>query len=467
MPADLETPVSAYLKLSARATRSFLFESVDQVEKWGRYSFIAADPQSAVWAVGRKVFTQRGRKIEIVESDAPLSVLREEMAHTELPHSSELPAFQGGYVGYLGYDCVRYFEQLPQTLPLRGEQPDFFMMKVERFVVFDNLKQQMMVVVHYPLKNAPHRTVKAKARQALEKLVKRLARPLTTKAQGLVPPTRARAFVPEFDEARYVECVKKAKSYIRSGDVFQVVLSTEFRARGAYDPVSLYRVLRTVNPSPYLYLLNFGDFSVVGSSPEIMFRKEADRAVVRPIAGTRKRGKTPEEDEALKAELQNDIKENAEHVMLIDLGRNDLGRVCEPGTVKVTAERVVERYSHVMHLVSEVEGRLRKEYDWFDLLAATFPAGTLSGAPKIRAMEIIEELEKSRRGIYGGCVGYIGFDGNADMAITIRTLIVKANELLLRAGAGIVQDSVPKLEYEECKNKAKALMTVCERLKSI
>lgn len=465
LPADLETPVGAYIKLARKSAYAFLLESVNQVERWGRYSFIGVDPESVFFGSGKTVTILDGKSKRTLTLDSPLSYVKEELSRHRLPHIPSLPPFQGGYVGYLGYDCVRYFEELPSTLPLRSDAPDFLFMRVRQFIVFDNFKQTMMVVVHVPIAKSV-RAATQDAETALDALVARLRKPLRPEEHALAKPKRAGDFRPAVSKAAYEASVEQAKSYIRAGDIFQVVLSMEFQAKGTYDPLSLYRVLRTVNPSPYLYLLKLGSFSVVGSSPEIMVRKEGDRAVLRPIAGTRKRGATPDEDLAMERELREDPKEKAEHIMLVDLGRNDLGRVCKAGTVHMTAESMTERYSHVMHLVSEVEGELKADKDWFDLLASAFPAGTLSGAPKIRAMEIIEELEKSRRGVYGGSIGYIGFDGNVDMAIAIRTLVAHKNYLVLRAGAGIVQDSKPELEHKECLNKAKALMAVCERLKS-
>lgn len=470
LPADLDTPVSVYMKLGKRARYAFLLESVDQVEKWGRYSFIGADPDVILSGRGTCVTLETDRKKTTFPVDDPLAYIEARLKAEPFKEKVVPGPFQGGYLGYLGYDTVRFVESVPVIHPPRTDAPEWLFMRVTNFVVYDNLLQTLRLVARVPLLEKGNRALRAAKRDAEEtvnRLAASLAKPLKKRDTDLKKPRRATLFSPETTAKTYMKRVLRAKEYIRAGDIFQVVLSMEFRARGAYDPLSLYRVLRTVNPSPYLYLLKLDDFSIVGSSPEIMVRKTGEQAILRPIAGTRRRGLNEKEDAALEADLVSDPKENAEHVMLVDLGRNDLGRVSCPGTVTVSDYGRVERYSHVMHLVSQVEGVLKKTVNAISLFRATFPAGTLSGAPKVRAMEIIEELESTRRGIYGGAVGYIGFDGNMDMAIAIRTLIVHANELVLRAGAGIVQDSVPKNEHDECLNKARALMRVCERLKEI
>ncbi len=464
LPADLETPVSVYAKLSEGARSAFLLESVTPRERFGRFSFIGADPEAVIWGVGDRVFIKEGERLAEHRVSDPLGFLQSEMSRDEIPAIPELPPFQGGYVGYLGYDCVRHIERLPATLEARGDAPDFCFLRVREFVAFDSFEARLVAAIHVRIGTSGKMAALRTARARLFNLVDRLNRPLPAALRFLRAPKKPAVFVPESEAAEYAAQVERIKAYIRAGDVFQTVLSTEFREMGTWDPLSLYRVLRKVNPSPYLYLLKLGSLSIVGSSPEIMVRKEGSKAILRPIAGTRRRGKTRDEDLAMEAELRADPKENAEHVMLLDLGRNDLGRVCVPGTIDIPEDHVVERYSHVMHIVSEVTGTLLPGVTPFDLLRATFPAGTLSGAPKVRAMEIIEELEKSRRGIYGGSVGYIGFDGNMDMAITIRTLVVHPDCLVLRAGAGIVADSDPRLEYKECQNKARALMRVCEIL---
>jgi anthranilate synthase component 1 len=460
IPADLDTPVSALLKLG-NEENAFLFESMEGGERWGRYSFLGVAPRLILesvedcWEIRR-----RGFKPSQFESGVgnPLVPLKEEMSRFQLVADPVLPRLCGGAVGYLGYDMVRFFEKLPDLQREDLPFPDSYFAIYDRLVIFDNLLHSAFVVVNAYL-DGKQKTKKVydQAIRNLDQLTSKLRKPLKGvrfyrgKKGSILWKTR-------MDEKKYKDAVLKAKEYIRAGDVFQVVLSSRWEAKAKIDPFHLYRSLRGLNPSPYLFYLKMGDYSLVGSSPEVMVRLEGRRATLRPIAGTRRRGRNDEEDIKLEKEMLSDPKERAEHIMLVDLGRNDLGRVCSQGSVRVTEMMTTERYSHVMHIVSNVEGELQAGKDAFDLLQASFPAGTLTGAPKIRAMEIIEELEPVRRGPYGGCVGYIDFAGNLDTAITIRSVALTSNNIYVQAGAGIVYDSVPEREYQECQNKAKAMM---------
>lgn len=389
----------------------------------------------------------------------------------------DLPRFFGGAVGYLGYDMVRYFERLPQTAMDELRLFDACFLLTDTVVIFDNFRQSIKVVANVFVD--PEKPVEALYEEGLhriEKVVKKLQKPLGTMSLGTMPlplPPESRAqqrgegekkLTASHTEEEYCALVERAKRYIEAGDIFQVVLSTRFEGKTAVSPFELYRAIRRVNPSPYLYFLQYEDMAIVGASPEVMVRLEDKKVELRPIAGTRRRGRDASEDFRLQQELKQDPKERAEHIMLVDLGRNDLGRICETGTVAVNEMEGLEMYSHVMHLVSHVSGVLKPGCDAFDVIRAAFPAGTLTGAPKIRAMEIIEELEGKKRGIYGGCVGYIGFSGNLDTAITIRTALFKDGKVYIQAGAGIVYNSVPEREYQECRSKAEAML---EALKSL
>ena len=458
--ADHDTPLSLFRRLDDRQT-SFLFESVEGGERWARYSFIGSGADA--------IFRARGQQAEWIEagecetrtvSGDPLDVLREKLAalHLVKPDGVELPPFIGGAVGMVAYDWVRFVERLPDDNPDELAMPDLWFVLPETVVVFDNHRHTALVVRHVRIGDGDDpAALYRKAVAELDTVVRRLREPLA--AEVATEPVRApmelhKSMEPE----EFHGIVKRAKEYIEAGDIFQVVLSQQFRVPLQVDPFTIYRQLRRINPSPYLFFLRCEGPVLIGSSPEIHVRLEGDRIDLRPIAGTRRRGETPEEDEALEQEMKQDPKERAEHLMLVDLGRNDVGRVAETGTVCVNEFEVVERYSHVMHLVSNVQGRLREGLDWLDLLRATFPAGTLSGAPKVRAMEIIDELETLRRGFYGGCVGYVDYSGNMDTAIAIRTMLVKDGEIFLRAGAGVVADSDPELEHQECINKARGLV---------
>ncbi len=455
--ADLDTPLSAYLKLAA-GPGAYLFESVQGGEKWGRYSIIGLPCRERIEVRGREVRHLRGGEVLAEETvPDPLAWIESFHAARRAPEAPGLPRFTGGLVGYFGYDTVRYIEprlgECPNPDPLGV--PDILLLVSDEVAVFDNLRGRIYLVVHADA-GTPGSREAAEAR--LDELAARLRRPLVP------PPAPAGGaavaegdFVSGFTREGFEAAVERARRYIVDGDVMQVVLSQRlsipFRAR----PLDLYRALRSLNPSPYLYYLDLGDLHIVGSSPEILVHLEDGQVTVRPIAGTRPRGATEAEDRALEQDLLADPKERAEHLMLIDLGRNDIGRISETGSVRVTEKMVIERYSHVMHIVSNVTGRLAPGRTPMDALRATFPAGTLSGAPKIRAMEIIDELEPVKRGIYGGAVGYLSWSGNMDTAIAIRTAVIRDGTLHVQAGAGIVYDSVPEREWEETMNKARAV----------
>ncbi len=444
--ADLETPVSAYLKV-ARGSHSFLLESVEGGERLARFSFIGTEPY-------RVIKTGPGHEHD---SD-PLRLVEEELRRFRLAPVAGLPPFHGGAVGYLAYDAVRHFERLPTPERDPLGIPESVWTFTDTLLVFDHLRHVIKVVSHMRMDG----DVEAAYRQAvwrIEELVDRLSRPLTAIPENGPPVGLAAGrVVHNIPREDYLNAVEQAREYIVAGDIIQVVPSQRMARRTAAHPFNVYRALRHVNPSPYMYYLEMGDFQIVGASPELLVRVENGMVETHPIAGTRRRGKSETEDEALAEELRRDEKEIAEHIMLLDLGRNDLGRVCRPGTVRVTQQMEIERYSHVMHLVSHVTGELRPDRTPYDALRSCFPAGTVSGAPKIRAMEIISELEGERRGAYAGAVGYVGFEGNLDTCITIRTVVMKDGVAYAQAGGGIVYDSNPAAEWDETINKAGALM---------
>jgi anthranilate synthase component 1 len=464
--ADLETPLSLYLKL-ANEPNTFLLESVVGGERFGRYSFIGLAARTAVRSTLRPEgpvteIVERGRVTQVIEGD-PLAAIENYAAQFKVALRPGLPRFAGGLAGYFGYDTVRVIEKkLAAPKPDDLGVPDILLLLAEEVAVIDNLAGRIYLIVYAD----PHQPeAHARAKQRLRELKTRLMRP--------IEPPHSRASVRreeyrEFAKSDYLAAVAKAKEYIAAGDVMQVQIGQRIRKPYADSPLSLYRALRTLNPSPYMYFYNFGDFHVVGASPEILVRSEDRQGLrfvaIRPIAGTRPRGSTPEQDAVLAAELAADPKERAEHLMLIDLARNDIGRIAETGTVRVTEQYVIEKYSHVQHLVSHVEGVLKPGMTNFDVLRATFPAGTLSGAPKVRAMEIIDELEPVKRGIYGGAVGYLSFGGDMDLAITIRTAVVKDNVLYAQAAAGIVADSIPENERKETEAKARAVLRAAEQV---
>jgi len=466
--ADLETPVSAYLKLAAsRKGLIFLLESVEGGATRGRYSMIGLDPDILWRAQGDRAEINRSALTDPAAftpcSEPPLASLRALVAESRIDAAEDLPPMAAGVFGYLGYDMVRQMESLAPAKPDPIGVPDGFMMRPTAMVIFDTVRDEMTIVA--PVRPLPNQSAKAAYEAAIERLdaiVATLEGPLSHEAprsDALPLPAPPKS---NTEEARFFEMVERAKNYIRAGDIFQVVLSQRFTAPFALPPFALYRALRRVNPAPFLCYLDFADFQIVCSSPEILVRVRDGVVTIRPIAGTRWRGKTQAEDIALEKDLLADEKECAEHLMLLDLGRNDVGRVAEIGTVSVTDRFSIERYSHVMHIVSNVEGRLDTKYDAIDALCAGFPAGTVSGAPKIRAMEIIDELESEKRGIYAGCIGYFGSSGEMDTCIVLRTSIVKDGLMHVQAGAGIVYDSVAANEQQECINKAKAQFRAAE-----
>jgi anthranilate synthase component I len=463
--ADLETPVSAMLKLAAERPNSFLLESVEGGATRGRYSIIGCEPDLIWRADGGKAEVNRAPLSDALFAPSPLPALaslRALLAESaiELPH--ELPPMAAGIFGYMGYDTVRLIEHLPGEKDDALGLPDSILVRPTLIVIFDNVKDEMTVVT--PVRPAPGVSAKAAYARAADRLslvLERLEQPLPHASEPDVsaPYPEPR---PTTEPQTYMAKVKRAKDYIAAGDIFQVVLSQSFQAPFALPSFALYRALRRVNPSPFLYYLNFGAFAVVGSSPEILVRVRDGRVTIRPIAGTRPRGTSPEEDKALAKELLQDAKERAEHLMLLDLGRNDLGRVAQVGSVRVTDSFFLEYYSQVMHIVSNVEGRLASDFDAVDALMAGFPAGTVSGAPKVRAMEIIDELEDEARGPYAGCVGYFSAGGEMDSCIVLRTSVVKDSMMYVRAGAGIVADSIPEREQAECVSKARALFKAAD-----
>lgn len=454
--ADLDTPLSAYLKL-AHAPYSYLFESVQGGEKWGRYSIIGLPAQTVISVFGQDVrVTHADQLVEHAKSVDPLTWIAQYQQQFKVPRLGEIPPFTGGLVGYFGYDTIRYIEprlaNSQQTDPLGT--PDILLMLSEEVLVFDNLKGKLYLIVHA---NPETPQALQQAEQRLEQLIQQLR---DTPIYHTTPPPVAvqeADFSHEFKQVDFERAVEKIKGYVLEGDAMQVVLSQRMSIPCTVPPLNLYRALRYLNPSPYMFFLNLAEFHIVGSSPEILARVKDNKVTVRPIAGTRPRGKTEAEDQALEQELLADPKELAEHLMLIDLGRNDVGRVAEIGSVELTDKMIIERYSHVMHIVSQVTGTLQPEYHALDVLRATFPAGTLSGAPKIRAMEIIDQLEPVKRGVYGGAVGYLAWHGDMDTAIAIRTAVIKDNVLHIQVGAGIVADSVPANEWEETLNKGRAM----------
>lgn len=459
--ADMDTPVSAYKKI-ARGPHSFLFESIAGGEKWARYSFLGCEPSV--------IFRSKDRNIEIIEKGEtstfqcnkdPLYHLKKLMSRYKPVKLPELPRFFGGAVGYLGYDMVRFFEKLPHLAEDDLDLPDSLLMITDTIIIFDNVTQKIKVVSNAHTENGDVEKAYQDAVDKVEDMIVRLRNPLSVRPEK-VKTLKTEEPRSNFSKKGFTEIVEKARNYIREGDIFQVVLSQRFQVENHEDPFDVYRAIRSINPSPYMFLLTMEDISLVGSSPEVLVRVEDSHITLRPIAGTRKRGQTEEEDRALEKELLADPKERAEHIMLVDLGRNDVGRVSQVGSVKVDELMVIERYSHVMHIVSNVKGEIKSDLDAYDVLRACFPAGTVSGAPKVRAMEIIEELEPTQRGPYAGAVGYFSFTGNMDICITIRTILFKGDQAYVQAGAGIVAYSDPESEYIETVNKARGSMRALE-----
>jgi anthranilate synthase component 1 len=454
--SDMDTPVTALLKLGE--TPCFLFESVEGGEKWARYSFLGFRPSKIIKGYGGELEIMENGGSKTLKTDDPIEFLKKEMSAYRAVEIEGLPRFFGGLVGYLGYDMVRFVEELPDYKRESLGMPDIYLMLTDTMLIFDNLTQKIKVVSSVHLDGNDPDDAYREAVEKIEKIIDTLKKPLENADSGS-EMSEERKFVSSFGSREdFMYAVSRAKEYIRAGDVFQVVLSQRFQRETNVRPFNVYRALRVINPSPYMYYLDMGETQVVGSSPEILVRLEGRDITVRPIAGTRKRGKTESEDQAMEKELREDPKEVAEHIMLVDLGRNDVGRVARTGSVNVTDFMSVEKYSHVMHIVSNVEGELSEGLDYFDVLRACFPAGTVSGAPKVRAMEIIEELEPVRRGAYAGAVGYFSYSGNMDTCITIRTLIIRDGKVYVQAGAGIVADSVPELEYKETANKAAGMI---------
>lgn len=471
LPADLETPVSVYLKLRQPGKSSFLLESVEKGEQLGRYSFIGIDPPISLTLRGNQVTTggAAGALLEQVDHESPLAELSR-ILHQRKPITlPDLPSFTGGAVGFWSYDIVRHFEHLPATASDELDLPDAAFVLADNLVIFDHVKHRLLILANARLEG-DLTAAYADAVARIEAITAKLAQPLVP---PVLPDVSSKTgWGSTHSPMEFERLVRRAKEHIAAGDIFQVVLSQRLSRRTKADPFAIYRALRMTNPSPYMFFLDLpGDPSagsgqslrLIGASPEMHVRLEGRHAQLHPIAGTRPRGATAEDDARLAAELLNDPKERAEHIMLVDLGRNDLGRVCKFGTVRVPVMMAVERFSHVMHIVSDVVGELNEDMDAFALLQATFPAGTVSGAPKVRAMEIIEELETSRRGPYAGAVGWIGYDGNMDTCITIRTIVMKGETCYVQAGAGIVADSDPIAEYQETQNKARALAVAVER----
>jgi anthranilate synthase component 1 len=458
--ADLQTPVSAFLAVAGKEARAFLLESVEGGEKIGRYTFLGARPYMVVTAGDRQITIERGRERRHCAGSI-FDVLSQLLQQHRPAHVEGLPPFTSGAVGFFSYDVVRQLERLPAKARVKTKTPDCVMMFFDRLLAFDHLRHQIHVIAAADVTREAPRAAYDRAVRHIENVEKRLAANVGQDVRSVRRPGSLK-MKPGTSRREFMESVRRAKEYIAAGDIFQVVLSQRFDFEPVAEPFNIYRALRTVNPSPYLYFLRMDDTHILGSSPEMLLRVTGRRLEYRPIAGTRQRGTNDGEDKALEHELRNDEKERAEHVMLVDLGRNDVGRVSEYGSVQIRDLMHVERYSHVMHLVSAIEGCLRPELSALDGFAACFPAGTLTGAPKVRAMQIIEELEPVRRGVYGGSVLYADFAGNLDSCIAIRTLVMHGKRASVQAGAGIVADSDPAREYEECVNKAKAVLRAVE-----
>ncbi|HSA31051.1 MAG TPA: anthranilate synthase component I [Candidatus Omnitrophota bacterium] len=473
--ADLDTPVSTYFKIAKNADYSFLLESVEGEEKVARYSFLARDPRLVIEAKDGCVTVRHlhgpSKTDTFKDAGSPLPIIRSIMAQYSFVEVPGLPRFCGGLVGYIGYDTVRSFEHLPHQPNDDTGLPEALLILAQDLIIFDHINHKIKIVSCVFNQEGASKAQKLKnyilACQHIDRIISDLRKPLNVPVDP-APRTSSRkmAFRSNMDEATYKRMVSRAKKEIYKGEIIQAVLSQRFETKLKTDPIHVYRALRALNPSPYMYFLNFKNVQIVGSSPELLVRCEDGIVETRPIAGTRPRGKDEVQDTQLATDLLADPKERAEHVMLVDLGRNDLGRVCEEGSVQVPEFMTVERYSHVMHIVSSVRGKLKKEHDALDVLQAAFPAGTLSGAPKIRAIEIIDELEPTARGPYGGCIGYFSFSGNLDSCITIRTIVVVDGRAYIQAGAGIVADSNPKTEYQETVNKARAQMVAIEQAQS-
>lgn len=462
--ADLETPVSAFCKISQGSKYAFLLESVEGGEKLGRYSFLGSFPSIIFKTKGQKGILIKNNQQEGFEvGNDPLIYLRNLLSKFQPVKVDELPRFYGGAVGFLSYDYVRFIENLPDINPDCLDLPDALFVITNTILIFDHISHTIKVVSNAFIDSNVDEAYQNACVQ-IEEIIGKLCHSLNSHPSSLNPQPSSFSLMVEsnFTKQGFEEAVRQIKEYISAGDIFQAVLSQRFSIPVTCSPLNIYRALRRINPSPYMYYLQLDDLNIIGSSPEILVRVEEKDLEIRPIAGTRPRGKSKQDDELYEKDLLSDPKEKAEHLMLVDLGRNDAGRVCEYETINLPEFMIIERYSHVMHIVSSVKGRLAKGYDQFDALRACFPAGTVSGAPKIRAMEIIEKFEPDKRGPYAGCVGYFSFSGNLDTAITIRTIIVKDNKAYIQVGAGIVADSIPENEFEETVNKAKGMIKAIE-----
>ena len=459
-----DNPLSLFTKIADKKN-NFLFESVEGGDKWAQYSIIGFGCLDTIKAYGNVIETSIDGMNERFVSDNPLEDIEKITSKDQSPTIANLPRFYGGYVGFFAYESAQYGEKKISSLPAKESKfsdhmPDILLVKAEQLIIFDNLKNSIRIIFNANLKDMSY----SFAQSRLDEIENIILNSSVDQIEKFNEITNTSEFNSNFSKEEYLQAVKKVKCYIEEGDVMQVVLAQDFSANFERDPFKLYKAIRKLNPSPYMYFLNLGEYQIVGASPEILVRLENEEVTLRPIAGTRKRGNSPEEDKVNEDDLLNDPKEIAEHLMLIDLGRNDVGRVSEIGTVNVTEKMIIEKYSHVMHIVSNVVGRLRSGLTSFDVLKAALPAGTLSGAPKIRAMEVINELEPSSRGIYGGAIGYVGWNGNMDTAIAIRTAVIKDNKIHVGAGAGIVADSIPENEWEECKQKSKVFIDAMEMI---
>ncbi len=459
-----DNPLSLFTKIADKKN-NFLFESVEGGDKWAQYSIIGFGCLDTIKAYGNVIETSIDGMNERFVSDHPLEDIEKITSKDQSPSIANLPRFYGGYVGFFAYESAQYAEKKISSLPAKESKfsdhmPDILLVKAEQLIIFDNLKNSIRIIFNANLKDMSY----SFAQSRLDEIENIILNSSVDQIEKFNEITNTSEFDSNFSKEEYLQAVKKVKRYIQEGDVMQVVLAQDFSVNFDKDPFKLYKAIRKLNPSPYMYFLNLGEYQIVGASPEILVRLENEEVTLRPIAGTRKRGNSSEEDKANEDDLLNDPKEIAEHLMLIDLGRNDIGRVSEIGTVNVTEKMIIEKYSHVMHIVSNVVGRLRAGLTSFDVLKAALPAGTLSGAPKIRAMEVINELEPSSRGIYGGAIGYVGWNGNMDTAIAIRTAVIKDNKIHVGAGAGIVADSIPENEWEECKQKSKVFFDAMEMI---
>ncbi|WP_457642808.1 anthranilate synthase component I [Persephonella sp.] len=463
--SDLDTPLSVFQKIYSPDRFSFLFESVEQGENIGRYSFIGSSLPVYIKTKGHFVELYNNGQVSCSDTKDPLDELKKVLQQFKPARLEGLPPFWGGFVGYVGYDVVRFYEPIPDIKPDVLKLPDVYFFLSDEVIAFDNVNKTIKIIVSAVIDenidlDEKYRETLSRINQIEEKLSREVK--LTRIPVVSVPDVDVKSWKSNFSKEEFLKAVEKCKHYIREGDIIQVVISQRFSKKLKSSPINVYRAVRAINPSPYLFYLDLRDIKLIGSSPEILVSVKDGQILTKPIAGTRPRGKSREEDEKLAQELINDEKERAEHLMLVDLARNDVGKVAQAGSIKVDRFMYIEHYSHVMHIVSDVSGRLKEDLHPIDVLKSVFPVGTVSGAPKVRAMQIIEELEPDKRGPYAGAVGYISFDGNLDTAIAIRTAVVRKDEIFVQAGAGIVADSVPEREYEETVNKAKAMMKAVE-----